>query len=583
MSKRFFSLFILFILLLVGCGSSGGGFWEEIFPTSSTTASYYDSESSIVENLTVSGKTYSAYNEQSSLEIKNIPIVSERVLYECLVTNPNSSAISELYVTPPTTYNFRASIATDTKNDDSLCDSSDIMDFSNIKFRENPITKDKLKQELYNKYLENEANNKRLSIRANSNHQNEVQGDKDISITVLNKSRNCTLAKVSNYGKFFVDQDKDGSIAAPKISDASLEQFATEFDYYIYPILKEYFGDGTDIFWHDVDNDEKLSIVFSPIVNNYGDNVAGVFDTSSINYTSNPRDMISIAVMKSGDEPYEKWFMDARETLAHEMQHIVNFSAKRNQGTSSEILWIDEGLAVCSEILYRNKRSQEGLMTFSLYYGGEHLDFPGDDARFYYASYYMPELTIQNFDYGKDTNKALAHYGQKGLFFYYIYEQYGKETLRQICQGARGTSKFSSLITDRTLEQLSIDFNFACLNEKLRNVTLSNYLINPYDVAYSNNQKHIFKTNLNLNFSKDNNGQFHEVSKNEIENRFVSLDSLNKIDILKDKHTIPANGGTVRFFLEQPSGFSNLVHTNNYTLTFTSSKPVVVNMVRVSQ
>ena len=158
-------------------------------------------------------------------------------------------------------------------------------------------------------------------------------------------------------------------------------------------ILKENFGNGSDIFWRDVDNDGKLSIVFSPVVNNYGKSVVGIFDTASIN-SSNPRDMISIAVKSGNNKSYEKWFMDARETIPHEMQHIVNFSAKSGR---SEITWIDEGLAVCAEILYRKKRSEAGLTTYSLYYGSECTDFPGNDARFYYASYYMPENSLTDF------------------------------------------------------------------------------------------------------------------------------------------------------------------------------------------
>lgn len=571
--KSFFTaLFFVSISFLIGCGSGGGNIFES-GETSSSKPSYYNSENNSVANLINSNEVYSTYNGKKTLEI-NIPVVSGRVLYECLITNPNNTDITSLTITPPMGYaNYRASIATETETSNSL----GIVGLPNLSFREDPIAKDRLRKELYDMYLANEASNKSLSLRASVDHRNEQEGDTNIDVFVLSNRRKCTLAKVSNYAKLFIDQDKDGSILAPSISNNSLEQFANEFDNYIYPVLRDNFGNGNDIFWRDVDNDGKLSIVFSPIVNNFKKNVAGVFDTASIN-SSNPRDMVSIAVKSNDDKEYSNWFMDARETIAHEMQHIVNYSAKKNYNSTSDILWIDEGLAVCAEILYRKKRSEAGLKSYSLYYGNECPDFPGNDARFYYASYYMPELSIQDFTYGDDTNKALAHYGQKGLFFYYIYEQYGKETLRQICQGDKGTGKFSSLISDRSLEQLSIDFNFASLNEKIRHIDFTNYNINPYDVASG---KHKFITDMQLIFTRNKNGVFYKIDQYYIS--FYSLDSLSKFKLLEN-YTLPANGGTLRLFIEQPSNYKSFLSgASSYSLFFDSSAPVVVNMVRASQ
>ncbi|MBQ2592120.1 MAG: hypothetical protein II567_02410, partial [Candidatus Riflebacteria bacterium] len=478
-------LLLTSISLMLGCGGGGGGnSYYENENYNADSSAYYDSTKTNVNNLAQPNHRFSAYNGKNSIEIKNIPIdTSKEVLYACLITNPNRLDITDLALIPPLAGNARLSVG----NEESKAETSRLAvgnlqhDKPNfvIPFRESLADKARLKEELYNKYLENEANNKKLSLRANISHLNEVEGQRDIDITVLSKSRKCTLAKVSTYAKFFIDQDGDSSVSAPNITNQSLNQFAIEFDNYVYPILKENFGNGSDIFWRDVDNDGKLSIVFSPVVNNWGKSVVGIFDTASIN-SSNPRDMISIAVKSSNkNSSYEKWFMDARETVPHEMQHIVNFSAKSGR---SETTWIDEGLAVCAEILYRKKRSEAGLTSYSLYYGSECPDFPGNDARFYYGAYYMPELSLTEFASSSDDDSInLAHYGQKGLFFYYLYEQYGREHLRQLCQAAeRGTEKFNAL--DRSLGELSIDFNFACLNEKLRGLTFTNYEINPYDV-----------------------------------------------------------------------------------------------------
>ena len=572
-------LLLTSISLMLGCGGGGGGnSYYENENYNADSSAYYDSTKTNVNNLAQPNHRFSAYNGKNSIEIKNIPIdTSKEVLYACLITNPNRLDITDLALIPPLAGNARLSVG----NEESKAETSRLAvgnlqhDKPNfvIPFRESLADKARLKEELYNKYLENEANNKKLSLRANISHLNEVEGQRDIDITVLSKSRKCTLAKVSTYAKFFIDQDGDSSVSAPNITNQSLNQFAIEFDNYVYPILKENFGNGSDIFWRDVDNDGKLSIVFSPVVNNWGKSVVGIFDTASIN-SSNPRDMISIAVKSSNkNSSYEKWFMDARETVPHEMQHIVNFSAKSGR---SETTWIDEGLAVCAEILYRKKRSEAGLTSYSLYYGSECPDFPGNDARFYYGAYYMPELSLTEFASSSDDDSInLAHYGQKGLFFYYLYEQYGREHLRQLCQAAeRGTEKFNAL--DRSLGELSIDFNFACLNEKLRGLTFTNYEINPYDVA---DKKHKFIENMYLKYIYTSRG-FVEVDSKYFERNFNDLTNEYKMSV----GSIPANGGTVRILLKQPKEFSTRYRGSNiYNIVFSSTYPIVINMMRISQ
>ena len=570
------------ISLLVGCGGGGGGgnsyyySGDESYSTDSST--YYNSANSNIRNLYSPYNTFSAYNGQTTLPLNITLDSSKEVIYACQITNPNSQAITNLTITPPLGYNTRAS-----QSDETNGDEEEISPLANtiIPFRENIADKLKLKEELYNKYLENEAKNKSLSIRANTSHLNEVEGQKDIAITVLNKSRRCTLAKVSAYAKLFIDQDSDGSVAAPNITSSSINQFAEEFDNYVYPILKENFGNGSDVFWRDIDNDGKLSIVFSPVVNNYGKSVVGIFDSANMN-SSNPRDMICVGVKRNSDSTYEKWFMDARETIPHEMQHIVNFSAKKNLGQSTEITWIDEGLAVCAEILYRKKRSEAGLTSYSLYYGRECTDFPGNDARFYYAVYYKPEVRLTDFETYEDQT-ALAHYGQKGLFFYYLFEQYGKEQLRQLCQGARGIEKFNSL--DRSLGQLFIDFNFAVLNEMLRNNDMSKYAVS-YDAARNSNSRQVFQTNLNLNLLLTSGSP--EISNSYIERKMVNLNSTRTINALylnNQASVLPANGGTIRFLLKQPNikGASYQITINSSSSVTPNPTPVVVNMTRISQ
>ena len=569
-------------LLLTGCMGGGGSssHYDDDGPTYSYNANFYDSTQSSVSNLATKGHRYSAYNGAPAISINNVPVdENNNVLYACMITNPNPSSINKLTLEPPLAYNTRASIT-----EDESTVSGDNTVFETVDFRENPSAKLQLQQELLQIYNAQEASSARCSVRAAS-HADEIEGQKGIEINVLNQKRKCTLAKVTERAKIFVDENGDGAVSAGNISEARLNEFATEFDNYIYPVMKENFGDdaGSDIFWNDVDGDGRLSIVFSPVVNNYQTSVTGIFDSASIN-SRNPRDMISLSV-KNDNTDYDKWFMDARETIAHEMQHIINFCAKGNRSESE--LWIDEGLSVCAEILYRIRRSNLQLSTYSLYYSGTHVDFPGNDARFYCYAYIMPEIAIQSF--GKTVTNTdtelLAHYGQKGLFFYYLYEQYGKDVIRKLSRGMSGRGKFSALITDRSLEQLVIDFNIATLYEKLRNVSLSKFPKNPWETAGS---KHRFFTNMALKFKQVSQGKYYEVTEKDFS--FLDITSKKKITVIDNSGSstsvIPGNGGTVRLILLQPKGAqqSNLLGKNSYSFTLSSDrKPFVVNMIRMTE
>lgn len=578
--QRLFTLFLIgATLFLTGCGGGGGS--NAYYNSNNSLAPYYDSTKTSISNLQSVGSIYSAYSGVDALSIRNIPIDSNEVWYACTVTNPKDSSISNVTLTPPLAYaNIRASCE-NKKSPSYLANYKSNIFYNAKSLRENPITKARLKEELRNKFLAQQAENKRPGIRAAISHTLEKVGQL-ATIHVLNKNRNCKLAKISAYGKFFIDQDGDGFVPAPIISDETINNIATEFDTYIYPILRDNFGNDQSIFWDDVDNDRKLSIVFSPVYNNYGDGVAGIFDSSSLNHPSYSRDVIGISV-KSEDTELDKWFMDARETIAHEMQHIVNHSAKPFE---SEEIWIDEGLAVCAEILYRKARSEKNLMTFSPYYGTMHEDFAGNDQRLFYYAYLMPEISATSFDItstdmdGKQI-ETLAHYGQKGLFFYYLYEQYGAKVVKQLCQGESGRKKFSKLIPDRSLEQLEIDFNFATLYEKLRNITFTKLSQNPY---YSAKSQHRFETDMNLNFVIKDGNSYTEVTEDDINLKVISLDQRKPINILSDESYsigLPSNGGTMRFFFKQPKNFSNIIHNTSYSLTISSSAPVAVNIIRL--
>ncbi|MDR2942622.1 MAG: hypothetical protein LBV17_08545 [Treponema sp.] len=112
----------------------------------------------------------------------------------------------------------------------------------------------------------------------------------------------------------------------------------------------------------------KLTILLLDIKDDYkkGVNdsyVAGYFWAGNLyenglrpDQPSNERDMIYVDI--NPGVPGEK---DSNETLAHELQHLMNFVSScifREKGTD---LWIDEGLSVTAEWVYSGKHSEQRL------------------------------------------------------------------------------------------------------------------------------------------------------------------------------------------------------------------------------
>lgn len=580
---------LLATLLLAGCGGGGGGDrWENnrIDPYSGPKDySYYDSSKSDIRNLTSPDETYSKSTNNCYLEVSGIPVDNSKdAYYTVCVTNPSRMDIDSLEMIPPGfNSNTRASISESEK--DSSFQASCLSLLSNQ--RDNPFEKARLEEELKRVYQQHESQSAKSSTRASISHTNEKLGDIAI-IPVLNKNRRCKLAKISDYAKFFVDIEQDNSVNPASMTADILDGFANEFDKYILPIIRDNFGNGSEICWKDVDQDEKLSIVFSPAVNNYGQNIAGIFESSDMNHSLYSRDVISIAVSKNGalpgSEDYDKWYMDARETIIHEMQHIVNYSAK---GSLNEDLWINEGLSVCAEILYRKKRAESGLTTYSTLKDGECLDFAGNDARLYFAAYYNPTISLFEFPVSSqvsgDIYNAFAHYGQKGMFFYYIYEQYGSNAIKSLCQGEKGQEKFKKIATDRNIRQLFIDFNIAQLNEKHRNVVFTTR-DNPF---YYAKPQHKFEENMDLNYLLLSDGKSYRMStENDLNSKVIDITQNQIWELCSPQiknNALPANGGTARYVIKQPADYEQRYGQRSFTLSFQSSVPgLVINMVRMN-
>jgi hypothetical protein len=330
------------------------------------------------------------------------------------------------------------------------------------------------------------------SLRA-SDHSGENVGDVvNLNIIVsyffgqTYSSRRCKLVRMTDHCKIFVDQDSYEGLSAVTgqyaIKEDDLNHIVTEFETYIYPLMNENYGKV-----YDIDGDGRLSIVFSPVYPKVG--FAGLFNTLHMNPTnpanSNQRDMIGIwtpHALSSSSSTSDKWRMDSRETIAHEMQHAINFTAKvfpgekfkypddsnftANENSYLEDMWLDESLSVGSEARYRLARGQSSV----------------HEARF--DSWASNESSSSGpHSYGlTDWAGVLGHYGQKGLFNYYLYEQYGGDKITAMVQSQTTGLSNIQTVYGKTIKELAKGFSLAVINESLRHKKLTN--VDAVDSAY---------------------------------------------------------------------------------------------------
>lgn len=148
------------------------------------------------------------------------------------------------------------------------------------------------------------------------------------------------------------------------VSEAKAWRIARDYDNFIYDKILDAFGvqinvDGTELNTMQYadwlgNNDGKLCILLLDIKDNYQEGVhesyiAGYFwsgDLYDFN-TSNKRDMIYIDI-----NPGIHNMVELYNTLAHEMQHLMNYVTRKGKNLNPMDLWVDEGLSSAAEWIF---------------------------------------------------------------------------------------------------------------------------------------------------------------------------------------------------------------------------------------
>lgn len=169
------------------------------------------------------------------------------------------------------------------------------------------------------------------------------------------------LRYVGSHCLVYVDETESSWIP-----DTVVTEIGEAFDSKAYPIVTQYFGD-----LYDVDRNGKVILLLLDIQDGYTEGasgyVAGYFDYSHMYSVStfshsNEADMIfldtypGLRTASGAIDPVAK--EDLKLTMAHEFQHLVNYSEKVIRQGSQMDTWINEGLSAAAEYLYLGKHVQ---------------------------------------------------------------------------------------------------------------------------------------------------------------------------------------------------------------------------------
>ncbi|KAF1083326.1 MAG: hypothetical protein GQF41_0104 [Candidatus Rifleibacterium amylolyticum] len=487
-TRRFAALCLLFsVILYAGCGGGGGGGGGNPVAPGTDYVPTSELAPNTLASLAAPAAVYQHDSEAANVSIK-LPIEQGTAVNYALVV-VNSSDVSQSIKLRPESYVLSGSMLAQAEAEALKASHVAVAPVDSLgEARVRQAQFEEIMRKDFVNSIRNAGGSSAIrqsrSLRL-SDHSSEQVGD-TVNLNIIvdydwwgthtYDSRRCKLVRMTDHCKIFVDQDSYEGLSAVigtyAITEDDLNHIVTEFETYIYPLMNDNYGEV-----YDIDGDGRLSIVFSPVYPKVG--FAGLFNTLHMNpinpANSNQRDMIGIWTphsLSNSSSTGEKWRMDSRETIAHEMQHAINFSYKiypggkfkypddsnftKNEDSYLETYWLDESLSVGSEARYRLKRIDAGLQT-SIY-----------EARFDSWAKSAPH------SYGlTEWSSVLAHYGQKGLFNYYLYEQYGGEKIKVMVQSQTTGVNNIEAVYGKSMKELAKGFSLAIINESLRREKLT--------------------------------------------------------------------------------------------------------------
>ncbi len=275
---------------------------------------------------------------------------------------------------------------------------------------------------------------------------------------------NGTLRQVGDHALFYTADDWWSSLGTAEVESANtaILSLAAEFDRTIYPRLTQVYGSE----WSPgIDNDLRVTILITRIKKGTG----GYFNSSdeyprSQVVNSNEREMIylnSLYLISSS----------ARDFLAHEFQHMINFYQKEKLRNSTEEVWLNEARSEYAAT----------LCGFDSPYEGSNLERRVKD----FLRYSTDSLT--------EWRNESADYGAANLFMQYLVNRYGEQILTRMMKTEKvGVESINQALADTGFSERFIDI--------FTNWTIANFV---NDCQLGEGQKYCY-LNQKLNY-----GSFH--------------------------------------------------------------------------
>jgi hypothetical protein len=153
-----------------------------------------------------------------------------------------------------------------------------------------------------------------------------------------------------------------------RVSVAAGIAIAGEYDNSIHDIIVRTFGSEEIMESADVDKDGKLTLLLLDIkdgFNGSGPYTAGYFDSRNL-YSSTPSNLSNERNMIYVDTyPSKLLSKGSYVTIAHELQHCINYASRSSAGKRPMDIWIDEGLSTAAEQIYLGRHNDEKISQFS--------------------------------------------------------------------------------------------------------------------------------------------------------------------------------------------------------------------------
>lgn len=239
------------------------------------------------------------------------------------------------------------------------------------------------------------------------------------------RQQTCVLKRISDHGYFYIDQE------AKAIPDANLDKLVTEWEERIYPRLTAVFGAEPR---PGVDGETRIFIVLSPAVDNWGKEkgLMGYFWSRDAIPGRLPRSNQK-EVLFMTDQLFDRPALTSFGTLAHEFQHLLNFSRKsaRLGYRLTEETWLDEGLS-----MYAMEVAGYGLPAGDYHIAKDLRVFQEEPAAFSLTSW--------------SENPNGFAYGQSYLFVRYLVDRFGSGVISEILNDNRaGVACVSAVLEKR--------------------------------------------------------------------------------------------------------------------------------------